>query len=268
MHIRTKPFIVLTFDGNLTEQLQTLKTQNNYAIEDLLVARMNPDGELRHNHTKAQHEEWLSNRQQPTGNNSQHFTDSHSSKQSKTSKHFSDNRFRLDQPITPDQGTVIQTRLVIQKGSVLKTQSGQSITLCEELGKGLEGTVYALDDSKIVCKIYFNDKLTQGRKQKIERMLKRRIPDPQICYPQEAVYDSTGTFRGLTMPKADGEPLGCHIFNPTRLAIKHSHWNRKHSTQGGGRHLLDRKRRSISYARSVIFCRLTVPIDLIQFSFR
>ena len=37
---------------------------------------------------------------------------------------------------------------------------------------------------------------------------------------------------------------------------------------GGGRHLLDRKRRSISYARSVIFCRLTVPIDLIQFSFR
>ena len=38
--------------------------------------------------------------------------------------------------------------------------------------------------------------------------------------------------------------------------------------QGGGRHLLDRKRRSISYARSVIFCRLTVPIDLIQFSFR
>ncbi|MDR0327148.1 MAG: hypothetical protein LBI05_02505 [Planctomycetaceae bacterium] len=230
MHIRTKPFIVLTFDGNLTEQLQTLKTQNNYAIEDLYVARINPDGQLRRNNTKAQHEEWLSNRQQPTGNNSQHFTDNYPSMRSKTSKHFSDNRFRIDQPIVPDQGIIIRTRQDIRVGSVLKTQSGQIITLGKELGKGGEGTIYALDDSKTVCKIYFQGKLTEGRKQKIKLMLTRKISDTQICYPQEAVYDTDGVFRGFTMPKAMGEQLGRHLFHPS-FVKRQPQWNRTHSTQ-------------------------------------
>ena len=135
-------------------------------------------------------------------------------------QHFVGNPFCIVQQITPNQGTIIPIRTNIQEGSVLKTQADQSITLRKQLGKGGEGAVYALDDSKTVCKIYEKGKLTEGRKQKIELMLTRKIADTQICYPQEAVYDSAGTFRGFTMPKADGKQLGCHLFHSSFVKMQ------------------------------------------------
>ena len=230
MHIRTQPVIVLTVDGKLTEQLQTLVTHENYETKDLCIARVNPDGQLRPNHTQAQHEEWLSHRQQQTGNNSQHFVGKHSPMRNKRTQHFSGTPFRIVQQIVPNQGVRISVKQNIQEGSILTTTSGKNITLRKELGKGLEGATYALDDSKSVCKIYFDDKLTQGRKQKLDLLLTRKVPDTQICYPQEAVYDSSGTFRGFTMPKAGGRKLGCHLFHPAFI-MNQTQWNRIHSTQ-------------------------------------
>ena len=205
MHIRTKPFIVLTFDKKLTEQLQSLVTHEIQNTKDLRIAKINSYGELQPNRTIAQHQEWRLNRSQRLP-------------------------FRIVKKIVPDQGIIIPTRQVIQEGSELKTQSGQNLTLRKELGKGGEGTIYALDDSKTVCKIYLKEKLTEGRKQKIELMLTKKISDAQICYPQEAVYDSDGTFRGFIMPKAEGRELGCHLFHPGFIHGQ-TQWNRIHSTK-------------------------------------
>ena len=208
MHIRTKPFIVLTFGRKLTEQLQSLVTHETHDTKDLCIARINTCGKLRHNHTIAQLQEWRSN----------------------SAQHFEGTPFRIVQQIVPDQGIIIPTRQFIQEGSELTTQSGQNLTLRKELGKGGEGTIYALDDSKTVCKIYLKEKLTEGRKQKIELMLTQKISDAQICYPQEAVYDSDGTFRGFIMPKAEGRELGCHLFHPGFIHGQ-TQWNRIHSTK-------------------------------------
>ena len=217
MHIRMKPFIVLTFDSSLTKRLQALVTYKIHDAKDLCIARIDSGGKLQPNRTIAQYREWRSKL-------------SKLSKLSDHSQHFEGTPFRIVQQIVPDQGIIIPTRQVIQEGSELKTQSGQNLTLQKELGKGGEGTIYALDDSKTVCKIYLKEKLTEGRKQKIELMLTRKISDAQICYPQEAVYDSDGTFRGFIMPKAEGRELGCHLFHPGFIHGQ-THWNRIHSTK-------------------------------------
>jgi DNA-binding helix-hairpin-helix protein with protein kinase domain len=88
-----------------------------------------------------------------------------------------------------------------------------------------------MEGTSFVCKIYENDKLTQGRKEKIELMQTKQIPDAlHICFPRAAVYDTSGTFRGFTMPRAEGKPLAHGLFHPS-FTRTNPLWNRKHSTQ-------------------------------------
>ena len=122
MHIRTKAFIVLTFDTKLTEQLQSLVTHEIHNTKDLCIAKINSDGELQPNRTIAQHQEWRLNR----------------------SQRLAGSPFRNARKIVPDQGIIIPTQQVIQEGSELITQSGQNLTLRKELGKRGRGDYLCL----------------------------------------------------------------------------------------------------------------------------
>lgn len=108
------------------------------------------------------------------------------------------------------------------------TKKGKEVTLIEELGKGGEGIVYAVDN-KTVAKIYNSKSLTTDKQAKILAMIDKGIKVTGICVPAEAIYNENKKFIGYMMPKADvekGFEMQTCIFNPELLKKKFPKWNR------------------------------------------
>lgn len=214
-----KNVLVLTRDRGLASQLQSLAQHQNYAVKDLMIV-----GHIA-SHTKPS---------RPAAKTSGFSVTSPPRPTYTNPLQPAGNPFKVSVKIEPNLDNRITIREELREGSSLKTESGQSVILGKKLAEGGEGSVYEIKDSPFVCKIYHttanNYHLTEGRKRKIELMLTRTISDALICYPRSAVCDSTGTFRGFTMPKATGEPLGRGLFHPSFVKT-HPQWNRKHSTQ-------------------------------------
>ena len=125
-----------------------------------------------------------------------------------------------------------------REGATVYTNSKKPIRLIKEIGSGGEGIVYSTDNSSVVCKIINNNiglNLTENKRNKIELMTKAPLKNPNVIWPIDAVYNSSGVFVGFTMKSAaglelkkmivqreslNGAPLvGFGIFNLTRLEI-------------------------------------------------
>lgn len=117
----------------------------------------------------------------------------------------------------------------------LQLSNGQSISIYDKpFASGGEGSLFAihsgLDSSKIVVKIYNQDKRTSVRERKIDYLIKNPPSHidsnghPYIIWPKNIVYES-GKFVGFTMPMAIGEKLEflCHPKLPKKLSAS---WNR------------------------------------------
>jgi serine/threonine protein kinase len=110
----------------------------------------------------------------------------------------------------------------------LFTKNGREISLVEELGKGGEGSVFAVD-TKSVAKIYNTKSLTTDKQAKILSMIDKRIKVTGICVPTEAIYNENKKFIGYLMPKADvekGFEMQTCVFNPELLKKKFPQWTR------------------------------------------
>jgi len=127
----------------------------------------------------------------------------------------------LDVPLSPAED-LDRTRVVSMCGR-------RPVRLTDRLAGGGEGTVHATDRTGLVCKLYHRDRLTVGSQRKVELMVTRRVPDPMICWPTEAVFDAASVFRGFLMPRALGEPLGHGLFLPTAWTQRHPGWTRRES---------------------------------------
>jgi serine/threonine protein kinase/rRNA-processing protein FCF1 len=199
-----KPVLVLTRDRKLKEQLELLTQTNNYTVQNLLVVHT-----ITPSHTANQRPFRTASRP-PVGN-----------------------PFNSSTTLERNLDTPIVARETLKERSVLTTQNKQQrIFLGQKLNEGGEGVIYEIQNSVFVCKIYHNRDLTSGRQRKIEKLLERNIRDESICYPRSAVYDSTGTFRGVTMPKADSQSksLGHSLFHSSFVKT-HPQWNRKDSVR-------------------------------------
>ncbi len=78
--------------------------------------------------------------------------------------------------------------------------------LKKQLGLGGEGIVYELDD-EIVAKIFFNERLTKTRTEKINLMVKKRINDYGICWPIDLIKNNENYIIGYTMKRCFGKPI-------------------------------------------------------------
>jgi rRNA-processing protein FCF1/serine/threonine protein kinase len=139
--------------------------------------------------------------------------------------------FREVTDLAPNLETPISCSQPIGKGSSVVARDQTRVQLGEEIARGGEGIVFRTDQRGIVCKIYHPEKLTIGKKEKIELMTTRALPDPTICWPIQPVYDTTGVFRGFSMPEAKGEPLARSLFYPTQWLVKHPNWTRRESVR-------------------------------------
>jgi len=133
--------------------------------------------------------------------------------------------------VAPNLETPLACTIRLSPGDFVHTRDGTKVLLAAELASGGEGTVFQTNQTGLVCKIYHERKLTVGKKNKVELMTTRQIPDSTICWPKEPVYDADGVFRGFLMPHARGEPLARGLFIPKAWQEKHPEWTRRESVR-------------------------------------
>jgi serine/threonine protein kinase len=120
----------------------------------------------------------------------------------------------------------------IDEGVRIFLSDGSPIKLGPKIHEGGEGAIFEIqgwDDG--VCKIYFKKALSAGKRDKIIKMLTRKVDHPSIYWPLDFVLDEMGVFRGFVMRRALGTPLEYSLFVPKRFSAQHPDWTRRESTQ-------------------------------------
>jgi rRNA-processing protein FCF1 len=100
------------------------------------------------------------------------------------------------------------------------------VRLVKKIGDGGEGRIF-LTDGNQACKIYFKQKLTEGKLKKLKLMLKHPLDTPTICWPLDLVSNTKGELTGYLMPKADGVPMQKAMFVKQLLRENFPTWTRK-----------------------------------------
>lgn len=116
-----------------------------------------------------------------------------------------------------------------ETGNSLVCSDGTTVVLGKLLAAGAEGAVFEIVGRSEVCKLYFPDKLTESRRDKIELMVRHRFVGRGICWPIASLFNNAGVFRGFLMPRASGKPLGHTLFLPHQFQRMRPDWTRKES---------------------------------------
>ncbi len=94
--------------------------------------------------------------------------------------------------------------------------SKHTIRLGSFLAEGGEGAIYNTSDSSSVAKIYFQQRLTRSRKEKLSHMVAANPRIKGLRWPTELLYTAEGEWVGFLMPKANGLELATTVFTPGR----------------------------------------------------
>lgn len=111
-------------------------------------------------------------------------------------------------------------------GDFIEAPRAGRVQLLKELAEGGEGTIYETSLPDIVCKVYFEERLTEDRKSKLMRMVTRPPPAPTVCWPLELAYNDKRQFVGCLMPRAYGEVMNDVVFMPKVLQKDFPTWGR------------------------------------------
>lgn len=126
--------------------------------------------------------------------------------------------------------TPIETTSIPVIGSTISDTDGRSFRLIEEIGKGGEGTVYAINQD-LACKVYHHDRIFNYVIKKLRLMTTRKVSHPAICWPRSLAYNSDRRIIGYLMAKATGKELRRTVFIPPLLRERFPHWTRLHLVQ-------------------------------------
>jgi len=99
----------------------------------------------------------------------------------------------------------------------IRNSTGKQIVLRSELGRGGEGTVYAVDgDNKIAAKLYHQDKANE-RREKILSMVNANwhAQASNVAFPIDALFNASSQFIGFTMPRVGGHKPIERLYSPT-----------------------------------------------------
>ncbi len=114
--------------------------------------------------------------------------------------------------------------------SVISKKIG-SLVLVDKLSEGGEGSIYRTNREDVVCKIYFQDRLTIGRFEKLKLMVSKAVSIEGVCWPIDLAFNVSGEFVGYLMKRARGKTLGLSIFKPPLLKQHFPDWDRKQLVQ-------------------------------------
>ena len=99
----------------------------------------------------------------------------------------------------------------------IRNAAGRELRLGPELGRGGEGTVYAVEGSAaIAAKIYHSDKAAE-RCDKILAMVKANwhAQATNVAFPIDALFGPSNDFIGFTMPRVGGHKPIHSLYSPT-----------------------------------------------------
>lgn len=213
-HSATKDIVVLSNSASLERELKTRTTRNSPRKTATFVVALDPNTQLPVLRA--------SMREQPEPRR----------EQSRELKNVPPpaNAFRQatrgvidERPLSPTES--------LARGSRVWLSDRRTLVLGDPVAEGGEGIIYTIPGHSTVCKIYRNDKLVQGKQEKITLMLSRSVTYPGICWPTMSVADAAGMFRGYLMPRAQGKPLAHTLFLPKQFMQERPTWTRRESVQ-------------------------------------
>lgn len=90
----------------------------------------------------------------------------------------------------------------VEKGTRLFTEEDRPVTITgRKLKEGGEGALYPVDLPGQVAKLYHIERLTSGRRQKLEDMIAHNPHIARLCWPTHLLYNEEGEFAGFLMPR-------------------------------------------------------------------
>ncbi len=130
-------------------------------------------------------------------------------------------------------GAPIQEKDVLVNASILPSIQDPvfsdkygKLHLINEIGNGGEGRIY-LTDKGLVCKIYFREKSTLLKLNKLKLMLNNSITSDGVCWPKDLIFNSNNEFIGYIMDKGVGKPMQTAMYVKPVLQKNFPQWTRK-----------------------------------------
>lgn len=127
-------------------------------------------------------------------------------------KHFK-SLFSLQKTCVLDANTVLEVSKIPDKGEYVYTFKGRKcIQLIDFISAGGEGSIYTTSESGVVAKIYFKQRITQNRKDKLILMTQNQPNIKNVCWPIDLLTNESGEFIGYIMAQALGNDMAKTIF--------------------------------------------------------
>lgn len=105
----------------------------------------------------------------------------------------------------------------------------KTIQLTKKIAEGGEGAVFQTSIKGYVAKIYFRDRITTDRSDKLRIMIDNPISCEGVCFPEALILNPDNEFVGYLMREARGHELGKSIFQPKLFLRKFPNWTKSDS---------------------------------------
>jgi tRNA A-37 threonylcarbamoyl transferase component Bud32 len=193
--------LLITQDSKLAQDILALRDSRSVKVEKGVTAfRINDSGNL---------EEWKKWKKSDDDNSPELvFTPSSS----------------FDSPITATQ--ILPVSVIPNLNDEVTSKRLGTLKLVKEIGKGGEGSIFTTE-SKLICKIYKKERLTDLVLKKLELMVSKEVNISGVCWPREIVFNANGEFFGYAMEQARGKAIQRAMFVKPLLEQNFPEWNRK-----------------------------------------
>lgn len=175
------------------------------------------------NSKNTNHQPYVNKR--PFVSNSNNNNNNNNKKKEVGSQDINIKKFKYIPDVTPMKDSLLNVSVTPKENDTVLLSDNKNIKLGKKIAAGGEGTIYEVDEKR-VCKIYFSEKTTKLRYEKILKMLEVPIDNPSICWPIDMVRNTHGEFVGYIMPKAKGSTLKTGIFFPQVFKTKYPNWTK------------------------------------------
>ena len=112
-------------------------------------------------------------------------------------------------------------------GNVLYDSKGNSITLVEQVMVNPNAITYSTNVAGTWAKVYNPESLNTFLEEKAKRMLSKEVHHKGLCWPTDILRDGSGSFVGMLVPPAKGEPLQLAVFKQAKLQSYFPKWDKR-----------------------------------------
>ncbi len=129
----------------------------------------------------------------------------------------------------PERISVISIRAEkrFSSGDTLYDSKQNPIVLGESKIVHPSGISYSTNIPGIWAKVFNPESLNTFIREKVKRMLSRGVQFKGLCWPTDILCDRNGTFAGILIPPANGEPLQLSVFKQAKLQTFFPNWDKK-----------------------------------------